>query len=565
MPAILYLLAGFLLTGFLPTANALPASAACPDWPAGQAENEISGLQRQIDRWDDSYHRQGRSPVADELYDQARARLLSWRNCFPQADAQPDDPLRTAGGTVAHPVPHTGVEKLADEAAVRSWLKTREGVWVQPKIDGVAVTLIYRQGRFHQAISRGNGLNGQDWTPAAQRIDAIPKRLPRPVDLLLQGELYWRQTDHVQATAGSRNARSAVAGLMARKQLQPQEAERIGLFVWDWPQGPLTLPERLAGLKALGFPQSREYSQPISGFAEAQQWRDRWYRTPLPFASDGIVLRQSQRPAAQHWQAKAPHWIAAWKYPFAQALATVRRVHFKIGRTGRITPLLELQPVKLDDRQIKRVSVGSLQRWEALDIRPGDQVAISLAGLTIPRLDGVVLRAAQRPPLVAPDAKAYHLLSCWQPLPGCESQFLARLTWLSGKQGLALPQVGPGTWEKLIDTGRINGLLDWLTLDATELANIAGFGERSATRLLSSLHSARQQPFERWLKALGLPPAGTASLTGPWQALAAKSTEQWQAEGGIGAGRAAQLSAFFRDPQVLALSEELRAAGIDGF
>lgn len=550
---------GSLLTFACLTANA----AECPDWPPARAQEEITTLQQQIDRWDDSYHREGQSLIADELYDQSRARLTEWRECFDSG--APAEPLRTAGGTVAHPIAHTGLEKLRDGRAVEAWLKDRGEVWIQPKVDGVAVTLIYRNGRLHRAISRGDGVNGQDWTASARQIAAIPQKLPRSMDLLLQGELYWRLTKHVQAQAGSLNARATVAGLMARKALSTEQAAGIGLFVWDWPQGPKNLPARVAALDELGFPSTAPYSQPIEAFADAERWRDHWYRSPLPFATDGVVLRQDQRPPAERWLAKTPYWSVAWKYPFAQALAEVRKVHFKIGRTGRITPVLDLEPVTLDDRQIKRVSVSSLQRWEALDIRPGDQVAISLAGLTIPRLDGVVLRSTERPELNAPRAADFHSLSCWQPTPGCESQFLARLSWLSGKQGLALPHVGPGTWEKLLKAERLGSLVDWMTLDEQELAKIDGFGERSSARLLNSFNSARQRPFARWLKALGLPPTGQARLADSWQALAQRNTEQWQAEAGIGPGRAAQLSAFFRDPQVLALSETLRVAGIDGF
>ncbi|RON30057.1 NAD-dependent DNA ligase LigB [Pseudomonas brassicacearum] len=559
MPLNLRVFFGFLLITFCLTTHA----TECPDWLPARALDEITSLQKQIDLWDDSYHRRGRSLVADELYDQSRARLTEWRTCFDLQ--QPAEPLRTAGGTMPHPIAHTGLEKLHDGRAVEAWLKGRSDVWIQPKIDGVAVTLIYRKGLLTQAISRGDGINGQDWTASARQIAAIPQQLPEPLDLLAQGELYWRLTDHVQARAGSLNARATVAGLMARKTLSTEQAAAIGLFVWDWPQGPASLPARIAVLDELGFPSAAPYSHPIKVFADAERWRDHWYRSPLPFTSDGIVLRQDQRPPAERWQAKPPYWSVAWKYPFAQALAEVRKVHFKIGRTGRITPVLELTPVMLDDRQIKRVSVSSLQRWETLDIRPGDQVAISLAGLTIPRLDGVMLRSTQRAELSAPLAEDFHHLSCWQPTPGCESQFLARLTWLSGKQGLALPHVGPGTWEKLFETGRLNGLLDWLTLDAQELANIDGFGERSSARLLNSFNSARQRPFARWLKALGLPPTGQARLADSWQELAQRTIEQWQAEAGIGPGRAAQLSAFFRDPQVLALSETLRLAEIDGF
>jgi DNA ligase (NAD+) len=559
MPPALRLFFGFLLAVAYLTANA----TECPDWPPARALNEITVLQKQIDLWDDTYHRQGRSLVADELYDQSRVRLTEWRTCFDSGP--PADPLRTAGGTVAHPIAHTGLEKLRDGRAVEAWLKGRRDVWVQPKVDGVAVTLIYRKGRLTQAISRGDGINGKDWTASAHQIAAIPQQLSQPLDLLVQGELYWRLTDHIQARSGSLNARATVAGLMARKALSIEQAEGIGLFVWDWPQGPASLPTRVAALDDLGFASTAPYSQPIKAFADAERWREHWYRAPLPFTSDGIVLRQDQRPSAERWQAKPPYWNVAWKYPFAQALTEVRKVQFKIGRTGRITPVLDLTPVQLDDRQIKRVSVSSLRRWEELDVRPGDQVSISLAGLTIPRLDGVVLRSTERPEMKVPLAADFHQLSCWQPTPGCESQFLARLSWLSGKQGLALPHVGPGTWEKLLETGRLNGLLDWLTLDVQELANIDGFGERSSARLLNSFNSARQRPFARWLKALGLPPTGQARLADSWQELAQRNTEQWQAEAGIGPGRAAQLSAFFRDPQVLALSETLRVAGIDGF
>lgn len=559
MLAKLYFLGGLLLATL--TSSAL--ADTCPAWPELKATQEVGALRQQLKHWDDSYHRQGVSLVSDAVYDQSRTRLEHWQRCFAFTSA--DNPLHTSGGPVLHPVAQTGLSKLADEKAVKQWINGRQGLWVQPKVDGVAVTLIYKQGRLQQVISRGDGQRGQDWSRSARAISAIPAQLPQPVDMLLQGELYWRLTDHVQATSGSVNARSIVAGLMARHQLSPEQGQGIGLFVWDWPEGPATQDERLAQLSALGFTDSQLWSQPIEHFAHAQQWRERWYNSPLPFASDGVVLRQSVRPEATRWQAKPPNWAAAWKYPYAQVLSEVRKVTFNVGRTGRITPMLELSPVRLDDRQIKRISAGSLQRWQALDIRPGDHVAISLAGMTIPRLDSVVLRASQRLEVTPPNPDNFHALSCWQPVTGCESQFLARLNWLSGKQALALPYVGPGTWNKLIQAGQINNLLDWLTLDAAQLASIDGFGERSSERLLKSLHSARQQSFTRWVKALGVPPTGDAPLGQSWQALAKRDTDAWQAQPGIGPRRAAQLSAFFKDPQVQALSEELRVAGIDGF
>ena len=192
-------------------------------------------------------------------------------------------------------------------------------------------------------------------------------------------------------------------------------------------------------------------------------------------------------------------------------------------------------------------------------------MSISLAGQVIPRLDEVILRNETRVDMQLPNPRDFHALSCWQMEPGCEDQLLARLTWLSGKQGLALPHMGRETWNILIQAGLIAGFLDWLTLDAAQLATIEGFGDRTRERVLDSFNNARQRPFSQWLKALGVPPAARNNLEGDWQTLAAKDTQAWLASDGIGPGRAAQLSAFFRDPQVQALAETLREAGIDGF
>ncbi|MBP0953169.1 NAD-dependent DNA ligase LigB [Pseudomonas sp. 20GA0080] len=546
------------------TLSPFTVASQCPNWAASKAQAEMLSLQQQIAAWNDSYHRLGISRIPDELYDQSRQKLETWRGCF-AVSTPSDNPLKTAGGSVTHPVAHTGVNKLADEADVRDWLQGRTDLWIQPKVDGVAVTLVYAKGRLTQAISRGDGVKGQDWTPQALLIKAIPDQLPWPDDLILQGELYERLPDHVQASSGSVNARSKVAGLLARKTLSPAQADTIGLFVWDWPNGPITMSERLTGLKALGFADSAAYTLPLTDPAQAAQWREHWFRNPLPFATDGVIMRQGERPSSERWQAKAPYWIAAWKHPYAQALAEVRKVNFTIGRSGRITPMLELVPIRLDDRTVSRISTGSLQRWQTLDIRPGDQVAISLAGLTIPRLDGVITRSVERAQVSVPQASDFHELSCWQPTQGCESQFRARLIWLSGKKGLALNGVGPGTWDKLIESGKINGLVDWMTLDQAELVNIPGLAERSSAKLFASLQTARQKPFKTWLKAIGLPPAGSARLDADWDQLAARSVEQWQAEPGVGPGRAAKLTAFFNDPHVRALSQQLRVSGISGF
>lgn len=540
-----------------------PIWAACPDWSAPRAERELNALSRQLAEWDDAYHRLGQSPVADELYDQASVTLQHWRSCFPAPHSAAVNPLASSTGPQPHPVAHTGLRKLPDKRAVARWMAKRDELWIQPKVDGVAVSLVYHQGHLLQLISRGDGRQGQDWTQLAHQLPAIPAELPSALNLTLQGELYWRRPGHIQRQDGGQGARSKVAGLMSRKALSHEDAAGIGLFVWDWPDGPASMLERLQQLSALGFTDSATFSHPLRSVADASHWREQWYSSALPFATDGVVLRQAQRPQAARWQAEPPHWAVAWKYPVGQALAVVQAVDFRIGRSGRITPVLRVQPVKLDDRRIEYVSANSLQRWQALDIRPGDQVVIRLSGLTIPVLDSVFWHTQERAELPVPDARAYHALSCWQASAACASQFRARLAWLSGKQGLALPGVGPGTWEKLLQAGMINGLLDWLELTPEQLSRVPGLGQRSAAALQQSFQLARQRPQQAWLRALGVP--SQVPLNADWDTLARRSSADWQRQPGIGPQRAAQLKAFFQHPELKALQAQLRAAQIVGF
>jgi DNA ligase (NAD+) len=543
---------------------ALTAQAAdCPTWSAERARAEVTRLRATVQQWDDHYHRLGQALVPDEVYDQSRQRLLQLQGCFAMESQL--DSLASARGPIAHPVRHTGVDKLADQQAVTKWMAGKTGVWLQPKVDGVAVTLVYRQGRLVQLLSRGDGTQGHDWSRHIEVLGSINQLLPNPMDLTLQGELYMRLGDHVQAQAGSANARATVAGLLARKQLGREQAAGIALFVWDWPQGPSDQGERMARLAALGFPDSQRFSVAINSADEAAHWRLYWYRTALPFATDGVILRQNARPAAERWQTNAPHWIAAWKYPFTQALTEVRDVHFRIGRTGRVTPILKLQPVQLDDRRVAQVSLGSLARWQALDIRPGDQVTISLAGLTIPRFEQVVHRSTERRTVTMPALGQYGALTCWQAGEQCEEQFIARLTWLSGKQGLAMPGTGPGTWRRLVEGGLVTSLADWLALDAEQLAQLPGISDTSARRLQQSFEAGRTRPFAQWASGLGVPLPRNLPLQGDWASLAERSAAQWQAMPGIGEKRASQLQAFFAAEQVQALAQQLSDSGIQGF
>lgn len=541
--------------------------ANCPAWSSDQTQQEIGSLRQQIADWDRSYHRDATSAVADEIYDQAREQLQAWQACFSGSHtAEPAAAaLTSARGSLELPFSQMGLRKL-NATALQQWMSGRDGLWVQPKVDGVAVTLVYKQGQLKQMLSRGDGLLGYDWMAHASVIESIPKQLPsKQSRITLQGELYLQQSQHIQAQHGGSNARSAVAGLLNRNSLSPAEGDKIGLFIWEWPDGPPSMQERLQQLQDLGFTTSKTYSQPVQSFTQAKHWRQHWYNSALPFASDGVVIKHSQRNTEHARSSYPPTWAVAWKYPLQQALTAIADVTFNIGRTGRITPIAHINPVLLDDKTIRKVSLGSLPRLIKLALSRGDHVAIALSGHAIPQLKDVVWRSPQRQTFTAPEAANYHTLSCWQVSSECQQQFLARLTWLGHKKALNMPGVGTQTWQALIDGKQISQLTDWLALSVDDLKQLPGFAEKRSAHTAQAFAQAKLAPFRVWLKALGAPSSVTAKSDDNWQKLAALSQQDWQQLRLLSRNNARQAHAFFQHTAVQVIALNLRQHGIDGF
>ena len=540
--------------------------ANCPVWTPEQAEQEISTLRQQIADWNRSYHRDATSPIADELYDQAREQLQTWQQCFTNSTTQEPatNALKSARGSLKLPFSQMGLRKLS-ETELRQWMQKRDDLWVQPKVDGVAVTLVYNNGQLKQMLSRGDGFAGQNWLAHAQAIAAVPKQLATQLTTLtLQGELYLQQPKHIQAQRGGNNARGQVAGLLNRKVLSTKDGDKIGILIWEWPDGPASMQDRLTELQHLGFADTTTYSKPVQTFTEAKHWRDYWYKAELPFASDGLVIKQSLRTINHPRSAYPPFWAVALKYPLQQVLTTVTDVTFNIGRSGRITPIAHLQAVRLDDKTIRRVSLGSLSRLQKLALNTGDHVSIALSGHAIPQLKEVVWRSPQQQQIHLPNANNYHALSCWQVSRDCQQQFLARLTWLGNKKTLNMSGIGAQTWQALIDAKLIQKITDWLALSSEDLAKTPSFAKKRSTQTAQAFAQAKQKPFPVWLKALGAPPAITLNPNDNWQALAALSAQDWQQKRHLSRGHADQAYAFFQHPEVQEAALNLQKHGVAG-
>lgn len=244
-------------------------AAVCPVWSQAKAEKEMASLSAQIKRWDEAYWKQGVSEINDEVYDQLHGRLTQWQRCFGSEPSEEKLPALT--GSVKHPVAHTGVHKVASKEELRQWMRVRQHLWLQPKVDGVAVTLVYRNGKLTQAISRGDGLTGEDWTGKVRLIPSVPQNLTGALaNSVLQGELYWLCDNHIQSQLGGINARAKVAGAMMR-QKDNSLLSKIGVFIWAWPDGPKDMRTSLAELSQAGFPLSARYTLPAESVDAVQK------------------------------------------------------------------------------------------------------------------------------------------------------------------------------------------------------------------------------------------------------------------------------------------------------
>ena len=541
------------------------AWAVCPAWSPARAQEEISRLQQQIKQWDDDYWKEGKSEVEDGVYDQLSARLTQWQRCF--GNETRDVMMPPLNGAVMHPVAHTGVRKMADKNALSLWMRERSDLWVQPKVDGVAVTLVYRDGKLNKAISRGNGLKGEDWTQKVSLISAVPQTVSGPLaNSTLQGEIFLQREGHIQQQMGGINARAKVAGLMMR-QGNSDTLNSLAVFVWAWPDGPHLMTDRLKDLATAGFTLTQTYTRAVKNADEVAHVRNEWWKAKLPFVTDGVVVRAAKEPESRHWLPGQAEWLVAWKYQPVAQVAEVKAIQFAVGKSGKISVVASLAPVMLDDKKVQRVNIGSVRRWQEWDIAPGDQILVSLAGQGIPRIDDVVWRGAERTKPTPPENR-FNSLTCYFASDVCQEQFISRLVWLGSKQVLGLDGIGEAGWRALHQTHRFEHIFSWLLLTPEQLQNTPGIAKSKSAQLWHQFNLARQQPFTRWVMAMGIPltrAALNASDERSWSQLLFSTEQFWQQLPGTGSGRARQVIEWKENAQIKKLGSWLAAQQITGF
>jgi DNA ligase (NAD+) len=461
------------------------------------------------------------------------------------------------------------------------------------KIDGLSVNLRYEDGRLAWAATRGDGREGEEITPNLRAVAGLPARLRgAPPELEVRGEVYLAKEEFARLNAAReeageapfRNPRNAAAGTV--RQLDPEVAARRNLQAFFYGVGrPEALGvarqgELLAWLEERGFRVNEERHR-VRGLAAARPviaaWTER--RHELPYDADGVVLKVDELALQRELgeTSRAPRWAIAWKFPAEEVRSRLRAISLQVGRTGKITPVAELEPRMLEGTEVARATLHNPGFVAELDLRVGDAVVLHKAGGIIPEILRVV--PEERPEEAVAWVPPTRCPACDAPLvedganlrcvdPHCPAQRLERLTHWAGRRALDIDGLGERSVRQFLDEGVIAGVEDLYDLTAERIAELEGWGPTSAANLVAALEASRTPPLQRFLVALSLPQVGPrtaealARRFGDLDALLEADVATLQAVPDVGEATARLLREALDVPALRATLEALRARGV---
>jgi DNA ligase (NAD+) len=567
-------------------------------------------LRRLIRYHDHRYYILAAPEISDFEYDQLFAELRELEDRRPEL-ASPSSPTQRVGGEplegldqVEHAVPMLSLDNSYSRDELHSWHDRvcRElgyppnAFAAELKIDGVSISLIYVGGRLEHAVTRGDGLVGDDVTANARTVRQLPLQvdgLPEMVEV--RGEVYLARSvfddlNRDRRAEGERefaNPRNAAAG--AIRLLDPREASRRRLGVWCYQLARADGHEEdshvaaLEWLGDLGFPVSPGLEL-CSGIAEVEAFIERWEarRKDLDYDTDGIVIkvdRESER-AALGSTARSVRWAVAYKFPPEGRTTKLEDILIQVGRTGVLTPVAILEPVPIAGSTVSRATLHNFDEVARLDARVGDTVWVTKGGEVIPKVVGVVhserpsgseafTAPAACPVCETPVERQIEEVALRCPNPICTAVVGARLRHFVSRGAMEIEGLGGRSLEQLVAAGLVTDEASLWDLESETLAELPGWGEISAANLLGELDEARTRPLNRLLFALGIPHVGEraakvlAARFGGVDGLIAADPEALEALDGVGPVIAASVTRWFDEDRNLTIVHRLAERGVD--
>ncbi len=574
---------------------------------------EIEKLRAEISYHNVRYYRDDNPEIADEEYDRLLRRLQDLEKKHPEY-VTPDSPTQRVGAApaekfvkVIHPQPMFSLQNAMDQEEVREFdrrVKRFLGAGgeiayvAEPKIDGLAINLVYEAGRFVRGATRGDGREGEDVTANLRTVRTVPRLLlgpDLPSFLEVRGEVYMRRADFEQmnrerAEKGEplfANPRNAAAG--SARQLDPNITALRPLALFTYQLGRVegrdfeSHHQILDQLRRWGFPvnplieRCPDVEAAIKFHQKILAQRDR-----LDYEVDGVVIKvdriELQRALGE--KSREPRWAIAAKFPARQQQSVIQGITVQVGRTGALTPVAELEPIQIGGVMVKRATLHNQDEIDRKDVRIGDTVVVQRAGDVIPEVVEVVLsqrpksarkfRLPERCPecgsaVVRPEGEAVHRCENMN----CPAQIKERIRHFVSRHALDIEGLGDKIVELLYDQKLVRSVADLYRLKLEQLSPLWKKAEKAPQNLLQSIEAGKKTTLPRFLFALGIRQVGEATARdlaeafGDLESIARASQEELQAVEGVGPEVSSSVRAFFENKENQALIKDLLKAGIE--
>jgi len=586
-----------------------------------EAKKRAAELARKLEGYQHAYFVEAKPLVSDREYDGLFDELAAIEREFPELSRE-DSPTRRVGSDLtqelpeaAHTIPVLSLDKAYALADLTAWIeKTARNAGgalsfvCEEKIDGASIVLYYQDGLLARAVTRGNGLVGNDVTGNVRTVGSVPLRLSRPVTVAARGEIFLAKSRFARVNTAMEepyaNPRNLAAGTLRRVKSREAAGVPLEIFVYE---GFFEAPRRshteiLEELEDLGFrinprvgffteaPARKETRErhpswtvgslgEIGGFIDAEKRG----RGELDYEIDGIVVKVNEIPARDSlgYTGHHPRWAVAFKFESPEGATSVKAIEAQVGRTGRITPVARVEPVRISGATISNVTLHNQEYIDMLELAVGDRVAVSRRGDVIPAVERVLEKneagnTVWKLPAACPACRAsleklgaHHFC----PNPSCPDQIRGRLNFFVARGQMDIEGLGPETIEVLLKNCFVQDIQDIYSFNPAKLLDLPGFGEKKIAAIREGIEKSKKRPFRVVFQSLGIPDIGQkatellieAGYTDIDSLLALADAGDFAPLleiHGIGERTAETLIRELQQPQVRARIEGLRAAGL---
>jgi DNA ligase (NAD+) len=589
-----------------------------------EVAQRIHDLSEQLHQHLHRYHVLGDPLITDAEYDRLYAELLALETAHPELITA-DSPTQRAGSDlsdnfpkVPHPAPILSLSNAFNPEGLLEWEERNKRLlardteltyMLEPKLDGLSVVITYENGRLIKAATRGNGSLGDDVTANVKTIRTIPLKIPInpnvgygdkvysvPRRLVVRGEVLFLKTDfdalnERQREAGEPlyiNARNTASGTLKQKNSKITASRPLTAFLYDVVALDAdymldTQQEVIGFLQAMGFntpPESHFYPSLSHIIQQLSMWEN--VRNQLPFEIDGLVIKINDRRIADELGVvgKDPRGAVAYKFPAQEATTQLTGVLVNVGRTGKLTPTAQLEPVFVAGVTVSNATLHNYKFVQELDIRIGDSVVIKRSGDVIPYVIGPLTgaRDGDETPIVPPETCPFcqsaiiqpdGMVDHFCPNVNCPERVFRSIEFFVSKGAMDIEGMGPQTVKILIDRGFIHDEADIFTLKRDDLNGLEGFGDKKIDNLLQSIETAKKRPLDRLIVSLGIDGVGTvvarslADAFGSIEGLMNAELEAITAIDGIGGVLAQNIRTWFADDYHQKVVNKMRLAGLN--